>query len=164
MAFEKKQYDVVLIEPPNKYLVERWDQPNYPAIGVAYIGNYLEKNTNITPAIIDGKLGRQTIQNTIDEAIALKKYKKAGVVCQSTQTIENVQDIINILMTKVFDLHFVNTICYPTKRNQEQIKDLAKRAGIMSIIGSFTSANSKRLTMLSKNINKNTYQVTNSDD
>ena len=72
MAFEKKQYDVVLIEPPNKYLVERWDQPNYPAIGVAYIGNYLKKNTNITPAIIDGKLGRKTIQQTIDEVIALK--------------------------------------------------------------------------------------------
>ena len=72
MAFEKKQYDVVLIEPPNKYLVERWDQPNYPAIGVAYIGNYLKKNTNITPAIIDGKLGRKTVQKTIDEAIALK--------------------------------------------------------------------------------------------
>ena len=27
-------------------------------------------------------------------------------------------------MTKIFDLRFVNTICYPTKRNQEQIKDV----------------------------------------
>ena len=67
-------------------------------------------------------------------------------------------------MTKVFDLHFVNTICYPTKRNQEQIKELAKVADVMIIIGSFTSANSKRLTLLSKNINKNTYQVTCSND
>ena len=67
-------------------------------------------------------------------------------------------------MDKVFDLHFVNTICYPTKRNQEQIKDLAKKAGIMIIIGSFTSANSKRLTMLSKKINPNTFQVTESKD
>ena len=67
-------------------------------------------------------------------------------------------------MTKVFDLHFVNTICYPTKRNQQQIKELAKISDIMLIIGSFTSANSKRLTMLSKNINENTYQVTCSDE
>ena len=104
------------------------------------------------------------ILSNIEEAKALKKYKKAGVVSQSTQTIENVQEIINVLMTKVFDLHFVNTICYPTKRNQEQIKELAEVADLMIIIGSFTSANSKRLTMLSKNINKNTYQVTNSDD
>jgi len=99
-----------------------------------------------------------------DEANALKKYKKAGVVSQSTQTIENVKDIINILMIKVFDLHFVNTICYPTKRNQEQIKELAKVCDLMIIIGSFTSANSKRLTLLSKNINHNTYQVTCAKD
>ena len=102
--------------------------------------------------------------SNIEEANKLKKYKKAGVVSQSTQTIENVQEIINILMTKVFDLHFVNTICYPTKRNQEQIKQLAKVADLMIIIGSFTSANSKRLTLLSTNINKNTYQVCSGDD
>ena len=110
-------------------------------------------------AIADQVANTIVISN-IDEAKKIRKYKKAGVVSQSTQTIENVQDIINILMTKVFDLHFVNTICYPTKRNQEQIKELAKVADIMLIIGSFTSANSKRLTMLSKNINKTTYQVT----
>ena len=95
-----------------------------------------------------------------EEAKKVKKYKKAGVVSQSTQTIENVQEIINILMQKVFDLHFVNTICYPTKRNQEQIKTLAVESDVMLIIGSFTSANSKRLTLLSELINKNTYQVT----
>ena len=100
----------------------------------------------------------------LNEAKALKKFKKAGVVSQSTQTIENVQEIINILMEKVFDLHFVNTICYPTKRNQEQIKELATESDIMIIIGSFTSANSKRLTSLSKTLNKNTYQVTISKD
>ena len=104
------------------------------------------------------------VVSTVKEAKKLKKFKKAGVVSQSTQTIENVQEIINVLMDKVFDLHFVNTICYPTKRNQEQIKDLAKKAGIMIIIGSFTSANSKRLTMLSKQINPNTFQVTESKD
>ncbi len=114
-------------------------------------------------AIADQVPGTIVISN-IEEANRLKKFKKAGVVSQSTQTIENVQDIINILMTKVFDLHFVNTICYPTKRNQEQIKDLAEKCDVMIIIGSFTSANSKRLAQLSLEINKNTYQVTNSKD
>jgi 4-hydroxy-3-methylbut-2-enyl diphosphate reductase len=98
------------------------------------------------------------------EASELKKCKKAGVVCQSTQDIENVQNIINILMMKVFDLHFVNTICYPTKRNHQQIKEMASDNEIMLIIGSFISANSKRLTQLSLNQNKNSYQVTGADD
>ena len=97
---------------------------------------------------------------TVEEAEELRKTKKAGIVTQSTQTIENVQDIINILMTKVFDLRFVNTICFPTKRNQEQIKELSEVTDLMIIIGSFTSANSKRLAELSSQRNKNTFQVT----
>jgi len=99
-----------------------------------------------------------------EEADQLRKMKKAGVVSQSTQTIENVQEIINILMTKVFDLRFVNTICFPTKRNQQQLKDLSEKCDIMIVIGSFTSANSKRLTQLALERNKRSYQVTCSDD
>ena len=98
------------------------------------------------------------------EASKLRKMKKVGVVSQSTQMIENVQDIINILMTKVFDLRFVNTICFPTRRNHEQIKSLAELSDIMIVIGSFTSANSKRLTELAKERNERTYQVTCAND
>ena len=100
----------------------------------------------------------------VKEAKALRKMKKAGVVSQSTQMIENVQEIINILMQKVFDLRFVNTICFPTRRNHEQIKKLAAQCEVMIVIGSFTSANSKRLTQLALERNKRSYQVTCSDD
>ena len=101
---------------------------------------------------------------TPDEANQLRKMKKIGVVSQSTQTIENVQDIINILMTKVFDLRFVNTICFPTKRNQQQLKDLSEKCDVIVVIGSFTSANSKRLTQLAEERNDRSYQVTCTDD
>ena len=104
------------------------------------------------------------IVSNIEEAMELRKMKKAGVVSQSTQTIENVQKIINIIMTKVYDLNFVNTICFPTKRNQNQIKDLAKQCDVMIVIGSFTSANSKRLALLAEEINDRSYQVTNADE
>jgi len=98
------------------------------------------------------------------EAEGMRRTKYAGVVTQSTQMIENVQEIINIIMGKVYDLRFVNTICFPTKRNHEQIKEMAINNDIMIIIGSFTSANSKRLTELSKQRNPNSYQVTCADD
>ena len=99
-----------------------------------------------------------------EEAKSLRKMKKAGVVSQSTQMIENVQEIINALLKKVFDLRFVNTICYPTRRNHEQIKELASLCDVMVVIGSFTSANSKRLTQLALERNKRSYQVTGADD
>tara|TARA_B100002052_G_scaffold84648_1_gene77777 strand:+ start:2318 stop:3148 length:831 start_codon:yes stop_codon:yes gene_type:complete len=114
-------------------------------------------------AIAD-QVPRTIVVSSVKEAEQINRIRKAGVVTQSTQAIENVQDIIKILMTKIFDLRFVNTICFPTKRNQEQIKQLAKENDAMVIIGSFTSANSKRLTMLSKEINSRTYQVTGVSD
>ena len=98
------------------------------------------------------------------EARTLRKMKKAGVVSQSTQMIENVQEIINILMEKVFDLRFINTICFPTRRNHEQIKELATMCDMMIVIGSFTSANSKRLTQLALERNSRSYQVTSVND
>ena len=90
----------------------------------------------------------------------MRKIKRAGIVSQSTQMIENVQEIINVLMQKVYDLRFINTICFPTRRNHEQIKELASQCDVMVVIGSFTSANSKRLTQLSLERNKRSYQVT----
>ena len=108
-------------------------------------------------------------ENTIvlsskEEAEALRKIKRAGVVSQSTQAIENVREIINVLMSKVFDLHFINTICFPTKRNHEQINDIANNHEVMIIIGSFTSANSKRLTQIALKRNINSYQVNSAYD
>lgn len=113
---------------------------------------------------IASQVNDPVVISTPEEAESLRKMKFAGVVSQSTQMIENVQAIINILMTKVFDLHFVNTICFPTKRNHEQIKALAEQSDIMIVIGSFTSANSKRLTQLALERNPRSYQVTNADD
>lgn len=104
------------------------------------------------------------IISSAEEARSLKKMKRAGVVSQSTQMIENVQEILNVLSEKVYDLRFVNTICFPTRKNHEQIKKLADICDLIIIIGSYTSANSKRLTQLSLDRNKNSFQVTCADE
>ena len=104
------------------------------------------------------------IISCVDEAKKLGKMKRAGVVSQSTQMIENVQEILNVLSEKVYDLRFVNTICFPTRRNHDQIKKLSNICDLMIVIGSFTSANSKRLTQLSLERNENSFQVTCADD
>ena len=108
---------------------------------------------------IAAQVKKPIIISNVKEAEALGRMRKAGVVSQSTQMIENVQEIMSILMSKVFDLRFVNTICYPTRKNHEQIKELSEIVDVMIIIGSFTSANSKRLTQLAKQRNEHSYQV-----
>ena len=113
---------------------------------------------------IAAQVSNPIIIANVDEAKVLRKMKKAGVVSQSTQMIENVKEIMNVLMEKVFDLRFVNTICFPTRRNHEQIKELAVQCDVMIVIGSFTSANSKRLTQLALERNKRSYQVTTAEE
>ena len=113
---------------------------------------------------IQAQVPEAVVISTPDEARAVGRVKMAGIVSQSTQMIENVQEIINILMMQVFDLKFVNTICFPTRRNQDQIKELAAVNDVMIVVGSYTSANTKRLVSVAKKLNPNTYQVESVDD
>lgn len=113
---------------------------------------------------IQSQVPEATVISTIEEARAIPRLKQAGVVSQSTQMIENVEKIISILAMKVFDLRFVNTVCYPTRRNQGQIKELAPISDIMIIVGSFTSANTKRLLEVSLSINANSFMVESAED
>jgi len=93
------------------------------------------------------------------DALRLDALRKAGVVIQSTQFMDNVNEIVSILITKVQDLRIINTICQPTRNRQKQLKELAVQNDVMIIVGSFTSANTKRLTSIAKQLNPHSYQV-----
>lgn len=108
---------------------------------------------------IQAQVPETIVISSISEAQAVPRLKQAGVVSQSTQMIENVQEIIGILSMKVFDLRFVNTVCFPTRRNQSQVQELAGAADVMIIIGSYTSANTKRLHQVSLGLNPRSYMV-----
>ncbi|MFH1199403.1 MAG: 4-hydroxy-3-methylbut-2-enyl diphosphate reductase [Candidatus Omnitrophota bacterium] len=89
----------------------------------------------------------------------LEKQRKYAVVVQSTQNIEKVLKIVSQLKTRVKKLKFFNTICRPTRIKQEEIKSLPKENGVIIVIGSKASANTKRLYEISKSINKNTHWI-----
>ena len=50
---------------------------------------------------IAAQVEKPIIIANIDEAKNMRKVKRAGIVSQSTQMIENVQEIINILMQNI---------------------------------------------------------------
>ncbi|HDS74090.1 MAG TPA: 4-hydroxy-3-methylbut-2-enyl diphosphate reductase [Firmicutes bacterium] len=93
-----------------------------------------------------------------------RRFRRVGVVCQSTQNVENVQAIIAALVPICIDLHFVNTICYPTTKHQAEIRTMPLENDVMIIVGSFTSANTKRMTEISRSLNPRTHQVTGPED
>ena len=90
--------------------------------------------------------------------------KKLTVVVQSTQNLEKVLKMQSILKERVPDLKFHNTICSSTRLKQDEIRTLPKKNGCIIVIGSKTSANTKRLYEIAKSINQNSYWVKSSAD
>lgn len=93
-----------------------------------------------------------------------KKIRKVGVVVQSTQNIENVQKILAKIITKCHEMKYFDTICKPTKLYQGEIRKMPLVNDVMIIVGSFTSANTKRLTEISLSLNEKSYQVESGSD
>ena len=87
------------------------------------------------------------------------RVKRLGVVVQSTQNIENAQKIVCKLMVLCREMKYYDTICKPTKLYQAEIRTMPKENDVIIIAGSFTSANTKRLTEISRSLNPNSYQV-----
>ncbi len=93
-----------------------------------------------------------------------KRFPRLGVVVQSTQSMENVQRILPRLVRFCRELRFINTICKPTTDHQSEICRMPQDNDLMIIVGSYTSANTRRLTELSSTINPNTRQVQSAAD
>ncbi len=113
---------------------------------------------------IAGQVESAIIISSPEEAEKVNKISRIGIVVQSTQNIENVQKILATLSAKCRELKFFHTICAPTTRHQREIRNLPKSNDLMLIIGSRTSANTCRLTSISRALNPRTYQVESAED
>ncbi len=89
----------------------------------------------------------------------IKRINKACVVTQSTQNLDKVLNLVSIFKLYIKDLEFFNTICMPTRIKQEEIKRMPLENDVMIIIGSKTSANTRRLYEISRTLNRRTYWV-----
>lgn len=94
----------------------------------------------------------------------IKKLKKAGIVAQSTQNLDNVLAIIKLLRKYIPKIAFHNTICNPTRIKQNEVKTMPLKNSVMIIIGSKTSANTKRIYQISKSLNRKSYWIASSSE
>lgn len=94
----------------------------------------------------------------------IKRIKKACVVVQSTQNLEKTLAIVEVLKGHIKELQFYNTICKPTRIKQKEIQEMPLKNDVMIIIGSRTSANTKRLYQISKSLNKRSYWIQSRDE
>lgn len=116
---------------------------------------------------IAGQLEKKPVTIESDRAVSPKKLsriKKAAVITQSTQTITNINKIMKKLEKIIPQVKLYNTTCRTTIVKQQEINSLPQENDLMLIIGSRTSANTKRLYQISRDINKKTYWIESAKD
>ncbi len=87
-------------------------------------------------------------------------YKKIGVVAQTTQNLDNVNKVLKTLKGKAKELEYLNTLCPEVQKRQDEMKSiLLKKVDSVLVIGSKSSANTKRLVEKAKKSKKQIFWV-----
>ena len=91
----------------------------------------------------------------IDDAkkYSLKNKKKLAYITQTTLSVDDTKEIIDILKSKFPDIYQPKKedICYATTNRQAAVKKIAKKCDMFFVIGSRNSSNSVRLVEVAKN-------------
>ena len=93
----------------------------------------------------------------------IKAHKRVGVVIQTTQKIELLEEIIAYLLPISSELKVFNTICKSTTMRQQEAKELAKTSDLMVVVGGKNSANTTHLAEILKDITS-TIHIETADD
>lgn len=78
---------------------------------------------------------------------ALRERPRFGVVAQTTQPVERVQALVQLIWRRfpASEVRFVDTVCRPTKQNQWAAAELAQRCDVVVVIGGAHSNNTREL-------------------
>jgi 4-hydroxy-3-methylbut-2-enyl diphosphate reductase len=93
------------------------------------------------------------------EADELPLGKRVGVVAQTTQRLDRLQDLVARLLGRVEELKVHNTICKATASRQQAALALAERADVMIVVGGHHSANTSRLAELCRQTDAPTWHI-----
>ena len=84
------------------------------------------------------------------------------VLAEKYQKIKQKFEIFEKNSGKTFGIF--NTICYTTKERQDETRALASASDAVIVLGSETSANTKRLVQVAKEVNDKTYFIHNAEE
>lgn len=113
-------------------------------------------------------LGYSSDQGTVirnKEAVeTLPLYEKVCVVAQTTQNLEEYDEIIKTIEKKFPLVEVFDTICSSTEKRQAEIRELAAEMDGIIIVGGKNSANTKRLAGISQKQGTPTFHIETADE
>lgn len=107
-----------------------------------------------------------TVVDNINELLALPEWKdkKLGLTVQTTAHLEEFAKVEEKALEKWPHLRVFNTICNATTKRQTAIMDLAPKVDMVLVVGSESSANSRRLASISDAICGKGILIDSADD
>jgi 4-hydroxy-3-methylbut-2-en-1-yl diphosphate reductase len=81
------------------------------------------------------------------DVLALAPRPRLGVAAQTTQSIDKVRRLVACIRRRFADsdVHFIDTVCRPTKQRQAAAIDLARQADVVIVVGGASSNNTRQL-------------------
>lgn len=94
-----------------------------------------------------------------EELAKLPKMSKIGIVAQTTQSFENLKNVVSECLLRGGEIRVFNTICDATAVRQEEAKQLAGQVDCMLVVGGFNSANTRRLSEVCAELQPRTHHI-----
>ncbi|MFQ6008446.1 MAG: 4-hydroxy-3-methylbut-2-enyl diphosphate reductase [Candidatus Zixiibacteriota bacterium] len=119
-----------------------------------HVIHFGDRNHDETKGIVGHAPENITVASNREELIALPKWprRKLGLTVQTTAHMAEFAEIEKLARKKWPHIEIFNTVCNATTKRQSAIMDLAPQVDMVLVVGSITSANSKRLARISEAI------------
>ena len=107
------------------------------------------------------------VQNERDVAeLKLAADTPVAYITQTTLSVDDTREVINALERRFSDIvgPDVDDICYATQNRQSAVRDLAKVADVLLVVGAKNSSNSNRLREIGAEVGVPSYLIADGDE
>jgi 4-hydroxy-3-methylbut-2-enyl diphosphate reductase len=121
---------------------------------------------------VEGTLGEAPDAITVVESVAdverleLPDPAKVAYISQTTLSVDDVRDIAAALKRRYPAVRepAKADICYATQNRQDAVKELARRCGVVLVVGAPTSSNANRLVEVARSAAAEAYLIEGAED
>jgi 4-hydroxy-3-methylbut-2-enyl diphosphate reductase len=101
-----------------------------------------------------------------EEVLKLHGQARFGVAAQTTQPIEKVRRLVEVLRHRfpASEVRFIDTVCRPTKQRQHAAVELAQRSDAVVVIGGEHSNNTRELVATCRGFCAHVYHVQTAEE
>jgi (E)-4-hydroxy-3-methyl-but-2-enyl pyrophosphate reductase len=115
-------------------------------------------------AIREHTSGAAIIVESAEDLQGLALKKRVAVVCQTTQRLEALRELVSAILPHTSDLAVANTICDATTQRQKAALEMAREVDLVIVIGGRHSANTTRLAQICAHTGTPTHHIETAEE